>query len=411
MKVDLLITDIKYLYTPVAKPKSYQVKRYDDVCMAVKNGHIVGIKKDISLFDAQTVVSANHKVVLPGFVDGHTHLVHGGSREHEFKQKLEGVSYMEILKQGGGILSTVAATRQTSFDDLYHQATQSLNRMLEFGVTTIESKSGYGLDALTEIKQLEVNRRLHQSHPIDIHTTYLKAHALPPEYKERKDAYVKTVIEDMKIIRDKQLATYVDVFCEAGVFDKEDTFKICSAAKEYDLKCRVHTDEIEDIGGTDVALDLKATSIDHLISMSDKNIKRAAQSNTLCNLLPSTSFYLDKPYAKGRKMVDEGCLVGISSDYNPGSTPSENLQFSMHLAALKMKLTPEEILVCTTYHPAIGLGIEDKVGTLEVNKVADFLICDVPNLDYFIYHYGINHVTDVYKNGRLVVQNRHVIEE
>lgn len=411
MKVDLLITDIKYLYTPIAKPKSYQVKRYDDVCMAIKNDQIVGIENEPSLYDAKDVISAHNKVVLPGFVDGHTHLVHGGSREHEFKQKLEGVSYMEILKQGGGILSTVAATRKAPFDELYHQAYKSLNRMLEFGVTTIESKSGYGLDALTEIKQLEVNRRLNQSHPIDIYTTYLKAHALPPEYKGRKDAYVETVIEDMKIIRDKQLATYVDVFCEAGVFDKDDTFKICSAAKEYGLKCRIHTDEIKDIGGTDIALDLKATSIDHLISMSDENIIRAAQTNTLCNVLPSTSFYLDKPYAKGRKMVDEGCLVGISSDYNPGSTPSENFQFSMHLAALKMKLTPEEILVSSTYHPAIGLDIEDYVGTLEIGKNADFLICDVPNLDYFIYHYGINHVTDVYKNGRLVVKNRRIIKE
>jgi imidazolonepropionase len=379
--------------------------------MAVKNGQIVGIEKDDSSYDADIVVSANHKVVLPGFIDGHTHLVHGGSREHEFKQKLEGVSYMDILKQGGGILSTVAATRKATFDDLYHQAYQSLNRMLEFGVTTIESKSGYGLDALTEIKQLEVNRRLNHSHPIDIHTTYLKAHALPTEYKGRKDVFVDSVIVDLKIIKDKQLATSVDVFCETGVFDKEDTYKICKAAMDYGLKCRIHTDEMDDIGGTDTALNLTATSIDHLISMSDKNIKRAAKTQTLCNLLPSTSFYLDKPYARARKMVDEGCLVGISSDYNPGSTPSENLQFSMHLAALKMKLTPKEVLVSTTYHPAIGLGIEDKVGSLEVGKLADFTICDVPNLDYFIYHYGINHVTDVFKKGECVVKNRRVIEE
>ncbi|MCF7925177.1 MAG: imidazolonepropionase [Candidatus Izimaplasma sp.] len=411
MNVDTKIINIKHIYTPLLPAKSYQIQKIDDVEIAIKDGIIVAIENDLSQYQATTTLDANYKVVLPGFIDGHTHLVHGGSREHEFDLKLQGVSYMDILKQGGGILSTVTATKKATFDELLHKASNSLDRMLEFGVTSIEAKSGYGLDTDIEIKQLEVNKALHESHPIDIYSTYLKAHAIPPAFKDQKHLFMQSVLDDMVIIKSKNLAKSVDIFCEEGVFDANDTLSLCDKANALNFDIRIHTDEIKDIGGTEIALNHQAKSIDHLIVMSDENIKKAAQTNTLCNLLPSTSFYLNKAYAKGRKMIDMGCLVGISSDYNPGSTPSENLQFSMHLAALKMGLTPHEILVAVTLNPAISLGIEDQVGQVKVGKQADLVMCQIPNLEYMIYHYGINHVTDVFKKGRHVIKNKHILKE
>ncbi|MEC9485660.1 MAG: imidazolonepropionase [Candidatus Izemoplasma sp.] len=406
MKVDTKIINIKHLYTPVKPIKSYHVKQLSNCEIAIKDGKIVAIGNALTSYDANYMIDAKGKVALPGFIDGHTHLVHGGSREHEFDLKLNGVAYMDILKQDGGILSTVKATRQASFDSLYQQALKSLNHMLQFGVTTIEAKSGYGLDTDTELKQLKVNQKLNQDHVIDIHSTFLKAHALPIEYKEDKDEYIQSVLDDMDYIKKHDLAKAVDIFCEAFVFDDKDTEKLAKKAKQLNLNLRIHTDEIESIGGTPIALNYNAKSIDHLIVISDDNIQKAAHTNTLCNLLPSTSFYLNKPYARARKMIDKGCMIGISSDYNPGSTPSENLQFSMHLAALKMRLTPEEILTGVTLHPAYSLEIDHQVGILDTDYDADIVLCDIPNLAYFFYHYGINHVTDVFKKGQHVVKNR-----
>ncbi len=411
MNVDIKIINIGHLYTPKKPAKSYQVDTLTNVEIAINNGKIIAIESALDTYEAKTTIDALGKVVLPGFIDGHTHLVHGGSRENEFDLKLNGVPYMDILKQGGGILSTVAATKNASVESLLTQANKSLDHMLRFGVTTIEAKSGYGLDTDTERKQLEVNHLLNEHHPIDIHSTYLKAHALPKAFKDSKDEFIDSVLDDMEQIKEDKLAQSVDIFCEDGVFDEKDTQRVCEKAQTLGLSLRIHTDEIKPIGGTKVALEYEAKSIDHLIMISDDDIALAKETMTLCNVLPSTSFYLNKPYAPARKMVDAGCMVGVSSDYNPGSTPSENLQFSMHLAALKMGLTPEEILCAVTLHPATSLGIDDHVGMLDVGYDADLIICDVPNLAYFFYHYGINHVTDVIKHGKQVVKKSQLIKE
>jgi len=316
---------------------------------------------------------------------------------------------LDILNQGGGILSTVAKTKAASHEELYLQARKSLDEMLLFGVTTLEAKSGYGLELDTEMKQLEVLRRLNNEHPIDIYSTYLGAHALPAEYKERREQYIDKIVHDIEFIADNKLAEYADVFCETGVFTAEETRKILSKAKECGLKLRVHTDEIDSIGGTTVAIELGANTVDHLMATTEKDMAKLAKSDIIGNLLPSTSFFLNKDFANARKMIQAGMALSISSDYNPGSTPSENYQLALQLAGNKLRMTPEEVLTAATINPAYSLGLSDSIGSLEVGKKADIVLLDVKNWNYFIYHYGINHTKAVFKNGILVVNNRMLV--
>ena len=301
------------------------------------------------------------------------------------------------------------ATRNSNFGELFQKARKSLDEMLLLGVTTIEAKSGYGLNLETEVKQLEVARKLNEIHPIDIISTYLGAHAIPVEFKDKKEEYIDSIIKDMAIIRNNDLAESVDVFCEESVYDLEDTKKIVAAAKKLGFFTRLHADEIHPMGGLGLAVELGASTADHLIAASKEDIKKLANSKTVANLLPSTSFFLNKDYANARKMIDEGCIVSISSDYNPGSSPSENLQFSMQLACNKMKLKAKEVLTAVTINPAYSLGLKEKVGSIAKGKNADIVVMDAPNLDYIMYHFGVNHTKDVFKNGKLVVKDRQII--
>jgi len=385
-----------------------QIEKIEDAYIEIEDGYITYINnhfnKEISGFDV--IYDATNLVAVPGLIDSHTHLVFGGSREDEFSLKLQGVPYLDILKQGGGILNTVKKTQEASFDELYIQAKKSLDEMLLHGVTTLEAKSGYGLELETEIKQLEVLKKLNEFHPIDIHATYLGAHALPEKYKENREEYIKKVIHDLEIIKDKDLAEFADVFCEVGVFTAEETRRILQKAKDLGLKLRLHTDEIESIGGTKIAMELEADTVDHLMATTEEDMENLAKTNIIANLLPSTSFFLNKDFAQARKMIEKGMALAVSSDYNPGSTPSENFQLTLQIAANKLRMTPEEILTAATINPAYSLGCADSVGTLEVGKKADILLLDVKSWDYFIYHYGINHTKAVFKNGNLVVDNR-----
>lgn len=417
MIADTIIYNIKEIITPHRSlahrgNEMRQLQSIQDAFIAIRNGKIIdyGTGNHSKYMSETTYLhDANDCIVIPGLIDSHTHLVHGGSREHEFRKKIKGVPYLDILKQGGGILSTVEATRKASFQELFQKAYKSLDEMLLLGVTTIEAKSGYGLNFETELKQLEVAKKLNELHPIDIVSTYLGAHAVPNEYKENKEAYIKTMIKDMSIIRNNELAESVDVFCEDSVYNLDETRKIVEAAKKEGFFIRLHADEIHPMGGLGLAVELGASSADHLIAASDEDIKKLADSKTVANLLPSTSFFLNKDYAPARKMIDENCIVSISSDYNPGSSPSENLQFSMQLACNKMKLRPHEVLTAVTINPAYGLGLKEKVGSIAKGKNADILILDAPNIDYVMYHFGINHTKDVFKNGKLVVKNRQII--
>jgi len=415
----LIIHNIKTLYTnnnqpPVKGKLMSDIISIDKAYIVIENEIIKAfgsgdfqkfINKDTELFDALDTIA------IPGLVDSHTHLVFGGSREHEFAKKIAGVDYLDILKSGGGILSTVTETKNASFENLYDQALKSLNEMLLFGVTTLEAKSGYGLELETELKILRVIRNLNMSHPIDIRATYLGAHALPQKYKENREDFIKKIIMDLEIIKSENLADYVDVFCESGAFNALETHRILKRAKELGFEIRVHTDEIDSIGGTKVALDLRAKTIDHLMAITDEDILKVAKTDTIANLLPSTSFFLNKNFAPARKLIDAGAAVSVSSDYNPGSTPSENYQLTLQISGNKLRMSPSEILTAATINPAYSLDIHKKVGSIEVGKEADILLLNCKNLDYFIYHYGINHTYAVFKRGKIVVKNRSLVEE
>lgn len=420
MKADLILKNIGKLVT-MQGSSSFRVKEemnkiniIENAYIAVKNGKILAIGvgdefgnlcgEDTKIHDAEGLL------VTPGLIDSHTHLIHGGSRENEFSMKLNGVPYIEILNNGGGILSTVKATKEASEEALYKKAKKSLDRMLEFGVTTVEEKSGYGLELNTEIKQLEVARALDKNHPVDLVHTFLGAHAVPEEYKENHKAYIDILVDVMMPkIKDMGLAEFCDVFCEEGVFTIEESEYILQKAKEIGYKLKIHADEIESLGGAGLAAKLGCVSADHLMAASDEGIKMMAENNVVANILPATSFNLNKNYADCRKMIDMGAIVSLSSDYNPGSCPSENLQLVMQLGCLHLKMTPNEVLTAVTINAAYAIDRADKIGSIEVGKNADFVVFDARNVEYLMYHFGINHTKKVYKNGNLVVDNKVVV--
>lgn len=420
MKADLILKNIGKLVT-MQGSSSFRVKEemnkiniIENAYIAVKNGKIlaIGVGDEFGNLcgDDTKIHDAEGLLVTPGLIDSHTHLIHGGSRENEFSMKLNGVPYIEILNNGGGILSTVKATKEASEEALYKKAKKSLDRMLEFGVTTVEEKSGYGLELNTEIKQLEVARVLDKNHPVDLVHTFLGAHAVPEEYKENHKAYIDILVDVMMPkIKDMGLAEFCDVFCEEGVFTIEESEYILQKAKEMGYKLKIHADEIESLGGAELAAKLGCVSADHLMAASDEGIKMMAENNVVANILPATSFNLNKNYADCRKMIDMGAIVSLSSDYNPGSCPSENLQLVMQLGCLHLKMTPNEVLTAVTINAAYAINRADKIGSIEVGKNADFVVFDALNVEYLMYHFGINHTKKVYKNGNLVVDNKVVV--
>lgn len=420
MKADLILKNIGKLVT-MQGSSSFRVKEemnkiniIENAYIAVKNGKIlaIGVGDEFGNLcgDDTKIHDAEGLLVTPGLIDSHTHLIHGGSRENEFSMKLNGVPYIEILNNGGGILSTVKATKEASEEALYKKAKKSLDRMLEFGVTTVEEKSGYGLELNTEIKQLEVARVLDKNHPVDLVHTFLGAHAVPEEYKENHKAYIDILVDVMMPkIKDMGLAEFCDVFCEEGVFTIEESEYILQKAKEIGYKLKIHADEIESLGGAELAAKLGCVSADHLMAASDEGIKMMAENNVVANILPATSFNLNKNYADCRKMIDMGAIVSLSSDYNPGSCPSENLQLVMQLGCLHLKMTPNEVLTAVTINAAYAIDRADKIGSIEVGKNADFVVFDARNVEYLMYHFGINHTKKVYKNGNLVVDNKVVV--
>ncbi|KXZ40207.1 imidazolonepropionase [Alkalithermobacter thermoalcaliphilus JW-YL-7 = DSM 7308] len=418
MKADLIIKNIGNLVTmrgdnkPRTKEKMRDIQILKNAYVAIKDGKFVDLGEGFNdkLVDSNTQIhDAKGLTVTPGLIDAHTHLVHGGSRENEFALKLSGVSYLDILKSGGGILSTVKATKNASFDELYEKAKKSLDIMLSYGTTTVEAKSGYGLELDTEIKQLKVAQKLNQDHPVDIVSTFLGAHAIPLEYKDNPDEYVDEVINMLPKIKELKLAEFCDVFCEDNVFSVEQTRRILNEAKKLGFKIKIHADEIVSLGGAELSAQLGAISADHLMAASEKGMEDMAKNNVIANILPGTSFNLMKNYANARKMIDLGVAVSLSTDYNPGSCPTENIQLIMQLGSLGLKMTPSEVLTAVTINAAFAIDKADEVGSIEVGKKADLVIFDAPNIDYIMYHFGINHVYRVYKEGKLVVEKGNVI--
>lgn len=352
---------------------------------------------------ANETIGAQGRLVTPGLVDAHTHLIFGGWRQHELALKLRGKTYLEIQNAGGGIQSTTNATRRSTEEELTQKAAAALDEMMGFGVTTCEAKSGYGLATEHELKALQVIRNLNDRHPMDIVATFMGAHLVPAEYKADREAYVRLVCEEMMpLVKEQGVARFCDVFCEADTFTVEESRKILEAGKKYGLRPKIHADEIEAIGGSLLAGEIGAISAEHLIVCPPEGIASLAKGGVVACLLPATSFYLGAAFAPARDMVSAGVPVAMASDFNPGSCPCLNLQLVINLGCLKYRLTPEEVLTAVTLNAAAAIDLAGRVGSVEPGKQGDLVIWDAPDLDYICYRMGSNLVRTVIKKGRRV---------
>lgn len=419
MTVSLLIKNAAQVVTsrgasakPLIGEALGRIEVIEDGAVAVSGDQITAVGLTAEIIkqietDRQTkVIDAAGKVVLPGLVDPHTHVVFGGSREHELSLKLQGVPYLEILARGGGILSSVEATRAASEDQLVERGIKYCRQMLAQGTTTAEAKSGYGLSTAAELKTLRAVRRVAEAQPVDLVPTFLGAHAVPKEFKGEPDRYLDLVIEEMlpQVVEEK-LARYCDVFCEEGVFSIEQSRRVLTAARESGLELKLHADEIVPLGGAELAAELGAVSADHLLVISDRGIEKMAAAGVIAVLLPGTTFYLrEEHYAPARKMIEAGVPVALATDFNPGSSPNNNLQLVINIACLYLRMTPAEVINAITINAAHALGRAAAIGSIEKNKTADLVIFDAPNYDYLAYRYGTNLVETVIKNGTVVVE-------
>ncbi len=355
-------------------------------------------------FDTQgfEVIDAAGKAVLPGFVDSHTHFVFGGYRPDEFAWRLRGDSYMDIMNRGGGIANSVNATRNASREELMAVGQKRLDSMLSFGVTTVEGKSGYGLDLDTELKQLQVMKALGETHPMDIVSTFLGAHATPPEFKGRSDDFIDLVMDMLPEIAQQQLAEFCDIFCEKNVFSVEQSRKLLLRAKELGFKLKLHADEIVQFGGSELAAELGAVSADHLLQASDQGIEDMVRAGVVTTLLPGTAFSLKEDYARGRYMIDKGCAVALATDFNPGSCFSESIPLITALATLYMNLSPEEAITALTINGAAAIDRAQTIGSIDAGKQGDLVILEFPSYRFIPYHVGVNTVETVIKKGQTV---------
>ena len=383
----------------------------EDGSLWIENGIIqaVGTTNELEkryaekLHTADIVEASNH-LVTPGRVGPRTHVLYGGSREREFEMRLEGATYMDIMNAGGGIHATARMTREAIEEELLEQTMSRLDSFLAHGVTMVESKSGYGMNLETELKQLRVMKELQQKHAIDLVPTFMGAHAVPPEFKGKEDEFVDYLIDKMlPIVAEENLAEFNDVFCEKGVFTPEQSKRILEAGKEYGLVPKIHADEIEPYGGAELAAKVGAISAEHLLKASDEGIHAMAKAGTIACLLPATALYLREEAAAGRKMIDAGVPVAISTDCNPGSSPTTSMPLVMNLACISMRLTPAEALTAATYNAACAINRQEKFGSLEVGKQADIVLWDVKNYQELQYLFGVNHVKAVWKKGVKVV--------
>ena len=358
------------------------------------------------LFDpADTTLDAKGGCVLPGFVDPHTHPVWAGSREAEFDRRLKGESYMDIARSGGGINATVRATRAASQTELLTGTLARFDTFLAYGTTTIEAKSGYGLDLETEIRMLEVLGAAAEQHPLDVHRTCLAAHEVPPEHRDDPDEWVRRLVEEIhpEIAR-RGLAGAVDVFCETGVFDLEQTRRLLTDAADYGWQIHLHADELTPLGGAELAVEFGALSADHLLCVTPAGISALATSETLATLLPGTAFFLRQDFAPARDLVQAGCAVALATDCNPGSSPTESMPMILALATLKMGLSVAEAVTAATLNAAAAIGRAHELGSLEIGKQADLIVLDTPTYQHLVYHFGVNPVRNVVKNGREVLR-------
>ncbi|HQE92271.1 MAG TPA: imidazolonepropionase [Anaerolineae bacterium] len=423
MKVDLLVHSAGQLYVvPPHSPGPQRGVRLGELgiiaggAVAIAGGRVVAVGPTDELtahFCAAREIDAGGQVICPGFVDAHTHLAWLGDRAAEFEQRLAGATYMEIMAAGGGIMSTVRATRDAAIADLVAAMRPRLDRMLAHGATTVEVKTGYGLETDAELRQLEAIVQLDRTHPVTLVPTFLGAHAIPAEYQTRPDAYVDLVIHQMlPAVVEKSSALglarlpFCDVFCEDGAFDLAQSRRILEAARDLGFPLKMHVDEFVALGGTRLAVDLGATSVDHLVATSPEDIAALGASNTIAVSLPCTPFGLGQSaYTPARAILEAGGALALATDCNPGTAWNESMPFVIALACRYLRLTPAQALVAATLNAAFAVGLGERVGSLAPGYTADLLLLDIPDYRHLGYRFGTNPVTLVVKGGEVVAVN------
>ena len=408
----LLVKNIGILQTPTGSyshrgSQQGENLKLHNAAIFVEDGVVAEITSEGELPErsgnADEVIDANYALVTPGLVDGHTHLVFGGYRQHEIPMKLKGATYLDILRAGGGILDTVRKTREASEQDLIFKTKKFLDEMMAYGVTSCEAKSGYGLDFDNEVKILNVIKTLDEQHAMDVVATFMGPHAIPEEYKGKGNEFIDMICEKiLPYVKEHDLADFADIFTEDSVFNYEQSKRYLERAKELGFGLKIHADEIEAIGGSVLAGEMGAVSAEHLISIDKEGLDSMAKGGTTAMCLPATSFYLGANFAPARKMIEMEIPVAAASDFNPGSCPSMNLQFVMNLACIKYRLLPEEVLTAVTINPACAIGIGERVGSLEVGKQADMVIWNAPDMEMLCYRFGSNMAKMVIKKGKII---------
>lgn len=383
-----------------------EVQQYPQGVLFVKNGRVAFVGEEENLTDPTLLAEVDEKIdcqdqcLIPGFVDPHTHMCFAKMREEEFSLRIAGTPYLEILANGGGILSSVRSIRETDEALLGEKTLTRIQSAVEFGTTTVEIKSGYGLNTENELKMLAAIDHAGRKTPVDVVPTFMGAHAIPEEYRDRPEEYVNLVIDEMlPAVKKQGIARFCDAFCEKGVFTIDQTRRILIAAQKIGLGVKLHADEVHDLGGAGLAADLHAISADHLLAANDANITHMAKAGVVANLLPATAYSLRKPYARARRMIELGLPVALATDCNPGSSFTESMPFVIGLAVINMNMTPFEALNAATINSAYSLGMADEVGTLDVGKQADFLLMDGHSPAILAYHAGVSPVKAVYKKG------------
>ena len=406
-----LIINIKELLQVENVPKKMVSGAAMKVLPTIKNAFLLiedsiikdfGQMENIPKISAEITIDATGKIVLPTWCDSHTHIVYAGNREQEFIDRINGLSYEEIANNGGGILNSAIKLQQTSEEDLYQQSAKRVEEIMKLGTGAVEIKSGYGLNAEAEIKMLRVIKKLNENYPITIKATFLGAHALPSEFKNNKSVYLDVVINEiLPIVAKENLAEYIDIFCETGYFSVDDTDRLLKAGTKYGLIPKIHVNQFTAIGGVQVGVKYKALSVDHLELMRDEDIEVLKNTGTMPVALPSCSYFLSIPYTPSRKIIDAGLPLALATDYNPGSTPSGNMNFVISTACIKMKMTPEEAINAATINGAYAMGLEKTHGSICKGKIANFMITkEIPSYGFIPYSFGNSHIDKVFIEGK-----------
>jgi len=406
-----LITNIKELLQVEEQPKEMVCGKDMKVLPTIKNAFLFienncikdfGSMDNLPTLNANTTIDATNRIVLPTWCDSHTHIVYAGNREQEFVDRINGLSYEEIANNGGGILNSAKKLQETSEEELYQQSAIRIEEVMKLGTGAVEIKSGYGLTLEAELKMLRVIKKLNKNYPITIKATFLGAHALPSEFKNNKSEYLDIVINKiLPIVAKENLAEFIDIFCETGYFSVNDTERLLKASAKFGLIPKIHVNQFTAIGGVQAGVKYKALSVDHLEEMRDEDIDILKNTKTMPVALPSCSYFLNIPYTPARKMIDAGLPLALASDYNPGSTPSGNMNFVVSTACIKMKMTPEEAINAATINGAYAMGLKKTLGSIYKGKKANFIITEkIPSYNFIPYSFGNHKIAQVYIEGK-----------